>query len=166
MQLQLYIDGQRVELFKDENVSMVDSVQNIKDVSKVFTSFTQSFHIPASDVNNLIFKHWDKPEIIGGFDSRERKDAAIELSYMPFKKGKIQLNKVNKKKGEISSYALQFFGDTVTLTDRFGEDLLTDLNLDAYQHAFDSGTVKAGIEGVTLNSTIYPLISSEKVWEF
>ena len=86
MKLQLYIEGQRVEMFKDENVSMTSSVQNIKDISKVFTDFTQSFNIPGSPVNNLIFKHWYKPEI-DGFDARTRKTATMELNFQPFKRG-------------------------------------------------------------------------------
>jgi hypothetical protein len=41
--IQLYIEGQRVELFKDESVTITDSIQNVKDIEKVFTAFTQSF---------------------------------------------------------------------------------------------------------------------------
>lgn len=166
--LQLYIEGQRVELFKDENVTMTSSVQNIKALDKVFTDYIQSFTVPASSINNRIFKHWAKPEIVGGFDARERKEATIELSYMPFKEGKIELNKVQKKNGEASSYTLTFYGNIVKLTDLFGEDLLTDLNLNAYIHDFDSANVKLGIEGTTLESgdVIYPLLSSDVVWEW
>jgi hypothetical protein len=32
----LYIDGQRADLFEDENIEINLSVQNIKDISKVF----------------------------------------------------------------------------------------------------------------------------------
>ena len=35
--IQLYIEGQRVDMFKDESVSITQTIQNVKDISKVFT---------------------------------------------------------------------------------------------------------------------------------
>ena len=56
--LQLYIQGQRVDLFKDESVSFTQTLQNVKDISKIFTEFTKTFAVPASKVNNKIFTHY------------------------------------------------------------------------------------------------------------
>ena len=53
--LQLYIGGQRVDLFKDETVTLNQTIQNIKDPAKIFVEFTKDFTIPASKVNNQIF---------------------------------------------------------------------------------------------------------------
>ena len=53
--IQLYIQGQRVELFKDESVTITDSIQNVKDIGKVFTAFSKSFSVPASKANNKTF---------------------------------------------------------------------------------------------------------------
>ena len=52
--LQLYISDQRIDLFKDEQVSFNQSIQNIKDPAKIFTEFTQTFTVPASKTNNKI----------------------------------------------------------------------------------------------------------------
>ena len=46
--LQLYIGTDRVDLFKDESVSLTQTIQNVKDIAKVFTEFTQTFSVPAS----------------------------------------------------------------------------------------------------------------------
>ena len=168
MNLQLYIEGQKVELFKDESVSLNSSVQNINDISKTFTDFSQAFTVPASNANNLIFKFWDKAEISNGFDARTRKDAKLMLNYMPYKVGKIQLNGVKNKNGIPYAYNLTFFGNLVSLADTFGEDLLTDLDLSAYEHDYSSANVKLGVEGAMLLSgnVIYPLFSPERVWTF
>ena len=56
--IQLYIEGQRVDLFEDESVVLTQSIQNVKDISKIFTEFTRTFAIPASKTNNKIFKHY------------------------------------------------------------------------------------------------------------
>ena len=45
--LQLYIENERVDLFKDESVTITDSIKNVKDIDKIFTSFSQSFSLPA-----------------------------------------------------------------------------------------------------------------------
>ena len=48
LQLQLYIEGKQVELYKDESISLTQSIQDIKDISKVFTDYTKTFNVPAS----------------------------------------------------------------------------------------------------------------------
>jgi hypothetical protein len=55
---QLYINNQRVDLFDDENISLTQTIQNVRDIEKVFTDFSKSFTIPASKTNNKIFKHY------------------------------------------------------------------------------------------------------------
>ena len=56
--IELYIEDQKVDLFKDESVSITDSIQNVRDISKIFTAFSQQFNLPASKTNNKIFKHY------------------------------------------------------------------------------------------------------------
>jgi hypothetical protein len=85
--IELYIEGQRVELFKDESVSLTQSIQNAKDPAKIFTDFSKSFTIPASKVNNKIFKHYYNFDIVGGFDARIKVPANIELNSLQFRKG-------------------------------------------------------------------------------
>ena len=50
--LQLFISDTRVDLFKDESVTITQTIQNIKDIAKISTEFTQTFTIPASKTNN------------------------------------------------------------------------------------------------------------------
>ena len=39
----IYIEGKRLELFNDEKIEINSSVQNVQDIAKVFTDFSQSF---------------------------------------------------------------------------------------------------------------------------
>jgi hypothetical protein len=41
-------DFQQVDLFEDETISVTSKIQDIRDISKVFTDFSQSFTLPAS----------------------------------------------------------------------------------------------------------------------
>ena len=36
-------------MFKDESVSITESLVNARDISKVFTPFSQQFNLPASN---------------------------------------------------------------------------------------------------------------------
>jgi len=47
VQLQLYIEGQEVEMFKDESFTLTQSIQDIRDISKVFADFSRTFTVPA-----------------------------------------------------------------------------------------------------------------------
>lgn len=165
-EVQLYINGQRADLFKDEGISITSSIQNSSDISKIFTDFSQSFTIPASPVNNKLFKHYYNADIAGGynFDAREKVDAIIELNYAHYRKGKLRLNGVQIKDNIPSAYKVTFFGSTVTLPDLMGEDLLSDLvGLDAYDHEYSEDQVRTGLQtSLVSGNIVYPLISHSK----
>lgn len=125
--IQLYIEGTRVDMFKDESVSITDTIKNVKDVSKIFTEFTKTFSLPASKENNKLFKHFYNFDIVGGFDARVRVTAEIELNHIPYKKGFIKLEGVKLKNNKPNIYKVTFFGNTVSLKNKFGDDKLQDL---------------------------------------
>ena len=165
----LYIDGQRADLFQDENIEMNLSVQNIKDISKVFGDFTNSFSIPASKANNKIFKHYYNVDIDGGYISNLRTDAFIEVNSNLFRAGVLELEGVQMKKGEPSSYSVGFYSNVTSLKDKFGEDQLNDLDLSSYDHAYNDTNIVTGLNGYvsgTSSSIIYPLISPVANWYY
>jgi hypothetical protein len=59
----IYVNDFRLDLFDDEEISINLSVQNVQDISKVFTDFTQGFTVPASPRNNEILQHYYNPNI-------------------------------------------------------------------------------------------------------
>jgi hypothetical protein len=147
--IELYIQGQRVELFKDESVSLTQSIQNAKDPAKIFTDFSKSFTIPASKVNNKIFKHYYNFDIVGGFDARVKVPANIELNSLQFRKGFIQLNGVDLKNNKADIYRITFFGETVNLKDLVGEDNLSALLwLNNFNLNYNAATVENYLKNV------------------
>ena len=160
--LQLYIDDTRVDLFKDESVSITQSIQNVRDIKKIFTEFTQTFALPASKTNNKLFKHYYNYDIDGGYDGRNKVAARIELNSIPFKKGFVKLEGVDLKKNKAHTYRITFFGETVNLKDLLGDDDLGSLSdLDQYQLNYNSANVKAKLSGA-IGDVIAPLISHTK----
>jgi len=126
-QLQLYIESDRLDLFKDETVSLTQTIQNVKDVAKVFTTFSKTFSVPASKTNNKIFKHYYNFNIVNGYDARKKKVGRIELNTLPFQSGLIKLEGVTLKNNLAHTYKITFFGNTVELPDIIGDDGLGSL---------------------------------------
>ena len=159
--IQLYIEGQRVDLFDDESVVLTQTIQNVKDVQKVFTDYSKTFTLPATKENNKIFKHYYNNSITNGFDGRSRVSATLELNYLKFKKGKIKLEGVDLKNNVPSSYKVRFTGNTVTLKDLLGEDklgALTDLNSNTL--VYNAANVKTKLKANPATSDIIaPLIT-------
>jgi len=170
VQLQLYIEGQEVEMFKDESFTLTQSIQDIRDISKVFTDFSKTFNVPASKINNKLFKHFYNFHILG-FDARKKKDAVIFMNYKPFKEGKIKLEGVQLKNNEPETYKLTFYGNTVNLKDVLGEDMLSGLvNLSYFNFSYTDANIQSyltdGLDkeffGDTINDgLIFPLITTE-----
>jgi len=163
--IEIYIGSERLDTFKDEDVNIKLSVQNIKDISKIFADYTQNFSVPASRTNNAVFKHYYNADISGGFAASLRQSATLILDKEPFREGSIELLGVNMKNGVASSYEIVFFSAGVNLKDLFGEDELTDLDLSAYTHEYTGANVRTGAEsGLSSGNIIYPLISPKDDW--
>lgn len=157
--LQLFIGSERIDLFKDESVSITQSIQNVRDIEKIFTSFSKTFNVPASKSNNKVFKHYYDFDIVGGFDARLKVNATLEINNLPYKKGKLLLNGTTIKNGEINTYKVTFFGNTVELKDLVGDDDLQDLPLNDYNDVYSAERVRQGLQRTLGNDLIVPLIT-------
>lgn len=62
-QVDIYIGDYRLDLFQDEDITINLNVQNVKDLSKVFTDFTQTFTIPASGYNNEVLGQYYRMDV-------------------------------------------------------------------------------------------------------
>jgi hypothetical protein len=162
--IQLYIEGQRVDLFEDESVVLTQTIQNVKDVQKVFTDYSKTFTLPATKENNKIFKHYYNNSITNGFDGRGRVNATLELNYLKFRKGKIKLEGVDLRNNVPYTYKVRFTGNTVTLKDLLGEDklgALSDLNSNTL--VYNAANVKTKLKANPATSDIIaPLITHTK----
>tara|TARA_R100000951_G_scaffold115977_1_gene125967 strand:+ start:2566 stop:4845 length:2280 start_codon:yes stop_codon:yes gene_type:complete len=171
--VQLYIKNDsgnydRVDLYSNESIELTSKIQDLKDISKVFTDFSKSFNVPASETNNKIFKHFYNFNITNGYDARKKKEALIEINHLPFREGKIFLVGVKMRDNKPFTYNIQFYGKTITIKDLFGDDELSELTyLSNYNHEYSETNIRNGFTtGLNLNnqteSIIYPLITSKK----
>ena len=169
--LQLYINQNidqdltpiyvRMDLFSDESVSITQTIQNVKDIAKIFTEFTQTFSLPASKTNNKLFRHYHNFHIDGTFDGRRKRKAKIELNNIPFKTGFVKLEGVETKNNIAHTYKITFFGNTINLKDVLGDDELGSLSgLGSLDTDYTYAQIKSKIEATLSGSNLcVPLIT-------
>lgn len=155
----------KVDLFKDENIELNSTIQNINDISKTFSDFSQSFTIPASDKNNGIFQHYYNTDVDGTFNPNIRIRGYIECGSLPFKYGVIQLEDVKLKNMQPDSYTIRFFSASVNLSDRFGDDDLTTLDLSEFDHLYNTDIFDATYSNNLGEDLYYPLVTSNRAWQ-
>lgn len=144
---QLYIGNDRLDMFKDESVEVTQSIKNVRDIAKVFTTFTKQFSVPASKNNNKIFKHYYAAT---NFDARTRKDGRIEINGATFRRGKVRLDGVDMRNNSPYAYRVTFFGSVVELKDILKEDKLPSLT--ALDIDFEYSSTKVLSNLLTLHS--------------
>lgn len=172
--IQIYIepifesgDFQELELFNDETIEVTSTIQNISDISKVFTDVSLSFSVPATPNNNAIFQHFYNSDVDASVDHNIRRNAFIEIDLTPFRTGKISLEKANVKRGLADSYQITFYGDLLSLKDKFGEDKLSDVKeINNYSHEYNATEIYNRITDDSIFYDVrYPLISWKNLWQ-
>jgi hypothetical protein len=143
--LQLYIslqdtedNYQEVDLYADEPISIVDSIQNVQDISKIFSTFSRDFKVPASPNNNKLFKHYGNSSIQDGFDGRIRVNALIKVSGQNYRKGFLSLLGASNTNGVATSYKLSFKGSITSLKDKLKDFEVADLDWSDPNLLFDN----------------------------
>lgn len=158
---------ERLELFNDEKINLTLSVQNLSDISKTFTDFSQSFTVPGSVVNNKIFEHFYQNDVDGTLDYNLKRPAYIEIDFIPFRKGVLMLEKANVKNGLIDNYSVSFFGNLTSLKDLFGEVKINQLDYSSLAFTYTAANVLSRItDTITDYDVRFPLISNKDVWTY
>jgi hypothetical protein len=178
-QVDIYIEGTepntllggynylKIDLFDDEKINISSSIQNVQDISKVYTDFSQSFTVPASENNNKIFEYFYQTDVDNTIDHNLRRFAYIEIGMVPFRSGKIQLEGSSIKNGKVEHYSITFYGDLVSLKDTFGNTKINQLDYSFVSNPYSGTAVKDRITDTTTDYDVrYPLIASESYWSY
>ena len=151
----VYIEGVKLDLFDDEQINVTSIQQNVQDISKVFTDFSQSFSCPATPNNNQVFEHFYQNDVNSTIDFNVRREALIEIDLTTFRRGKISLEKTEVKNNEPYSYQITFYGDVASLKDTFGDSKLVDIStLSSTDMSYTFAQVS---QRITDDATEYPI---------
>ena len=166
IKLDIYVEGQRLDLFKDEAMNLKSSLKDSMNPDKIFTAVSKSYTVPASKNNNKIFKHYYRTDIGNYVDARALLDCELRLAGAVYRQGNLSLEKVSTKNNKAHSYSIRFYGNLTELTKRIGEENLGDLDLSAHNISNPNWynlmrTVSNTYAGVAVVPVVFPLCSSK-----
>ena len=115
---------------------------------------------------NKIFEHFYNNDIDTLLDHNLRRNAYIEIDYIPFRTGKIQLEKAMVKNNQNENYSITFYGETLSLKDKFGDTKLKDLDYTSITTTYTGSQVQSRITDTTDYDVRFPLITSQRLWTY
>lgn len=145
-QLELFVNGTndtigQINLYGDEPISLNISIQDVKDISKRNSTFSQTFTIPADKNNNILLNHIFNIGSDSTFDPRKKTPCFMLNDTVPVFTGQFQLTKINVKNKNVISYECVVYGEVIDLVKILGDKLLTDLDYSETIHNRDSNTI-------------------------
>lgn len=180
MRVQVYIGEDKLDLFDDEKITITQKLNDIEKLSNIFTDFSNSFTVPATQTNNRIFKHYYNVDINNGFNASVRVNGFIEIDTLPFKFGQFQLEAVTVKQNKSDNYKITFYSKATQLTDLFGDDLISQLDytkegvkewnsLSQFNYSYTEANIVKTLQDPTFlgGNVMTPLISyTNRDWEY
>ena len=153
-----------VDLFHDENRQLKD----LQDLSTVWGDYTQSFQIPASDTNNIIFADWfDENIVLGGWNPNLGKDATLYIHSIPVYQGRVEFIGCKFKDGIPQLYNIVFYGTTKKILDVWGEKLLNYDMWGAYDHVANYTNIVASWNQTLVGGDIlWPIADYNQNWRY
>ena len=157
-----------VDLFHDESVELNRQLKDLQDLSTIWTDYTQSFQIPASDTNNIIFADWfDENIVLGGWNPNLGKDATLYIHSIPVYQGRVEFIGCKYKDGIPQLYNIVFYGTTKKILDIWGETLLNEVNWSAFNHTANYSNILASWNQALLGGDIlWPIADYNQGWRY
>ncbi len=158
---ELYIDGNRLDLFDDIDIRLTYSITDIENPIERKSSVSRTIEIPKTPNNDQVFGSiYRFDQWIVSFDPSVRASAYVMQNGVQVFEGIAQLLAV-KDNGTTGTYELGLYGETANLFKQLGDAELTDLDFSELNHEWDASNVVdswTNSVGSTGNDYYYPLI--------
>jgi hypothetical protein len=166
---QIYLEGVALDLDKNVDIDFTYSIADISDFEKRTTTFSKTIVLPGTAHNSFLLGNY--------FDFNINNDYSnildnVGVNYNPLKKafakvtidnvevfaGVLRLLEITSKDGALE-YQCALFGSLGGLFSTLGEKLLTDLDLDALDHTYNTTTIQNSwnTADVVAQGYVYPL---------
>lgn len=163
-------DYDLLELFGDENINIKFILKDSSDLSKIYSSYSQTFTIPGYGRNREILRYYFDTQVTR--TSRRYLKSKIYVNKELFKVGLISINEGKMKMGRSSSYVINFFTSLTNLKELFGDETLSQTLKDIpYNIEWSDGRAYLYSQNKVTAPTfdpdvIVPLVSNKRVWTY
>jgi hypothetical protein len=133
-------------------------VKDYTDISTVFTDFSKSFNIPATDGNNAIFQNFfDENVLLQSWNQNYALNSQIFVHGLPVFNGVVELLEVKFTNGLPSDYSIVFYGQGKKMLVGWGEMTLQEIDWSAYNHSIS--------DAIAVSSWSGGLLAGKVVWD-
>ena len=159
MNVNLYIEKKPVELFGDENITLIQRIKDLENLGVLYGDFTQNFSVPATRANNEIFKHYYNISVEDGFNAHYKVDAQLGFGGLHIFEGVVELLSVKMDSREPVNYEIVFYGTVSKFSTIFGEDTLQDIDFTSLDHVWNyQNIIDSWSDNLLGGKVIYPLM--------
>ena len=134
-----------IELYQNAPVNLNYQFTDVTQINKTKGSYTQTFRVPATKINTDFFGALSDPAvqtssslIIDNYSVKKRIRAEINYNSVPLMRGYVQVKAVYRQKKDFADIELVFFGETVDMTTKVGDKMLTDLTTSTIDHGLNN----------------------------
>ena len=115
-----------LDLQENEAINFKLTFKDLKDISKIYAPFTQSFKIKASDKNKILLGFYGNEKILKENATNEF-EALLYISGYIFQSGIIEPNEMSYEKSEQKTIDLVFSNNLTSLVQKFGDSTIQEL---------------------------------------
>lgn len=167
-----------LDLEPNEAINFKLTVKDLSDITKIFSPFTQSFKIKATDKNKILCGFIGNEKTLKVSNTSEF-DAMIYVAGFLFQSGKLTFEETNYNDKEQKEFSTTFASTVSGLAEKLGDATVQDLfkNEDGsfdpkLDITWNTSTLKSGLQGIT-NLTLanglpfswgIPFISNIRTW--
>lgn len=143
LQIRTTVDGKNIflDLYQNEPVLLNMSFAELQDITKKNSNFSQTFALPGSKKNNIVFNFfYDLNAIPTDFNPNNKFEASLLWDGYEIMHGNIRLNSVSINNGEIV-YSVSFYNQIGDLMSNIGDKFLFDLDLTYLNHPYSQDVI-------------------------
>lgn len=115
-----------LDLEDSESINYKLTVKDLSDITKIFSPFTQSFNIKATDKNKILCGFVGNEKILRANETGEF-DAMVYISGFLFQSGKLSFEESEYEFLDQKTFKTNFASNLTSLTDRLGDLTIQDL---------------------------------------
>lgn len=168
MRTEIYIEGQRLDLYNDIQAEFTYSIDDVKDFASRNTAFSKTIVIPGSANNNKLLGHifeftsanpYD-PTIdnVGtNFNAAVAAECKVYVDNIQIFKGVIRMLEIVMDRGGIE-YECAVFGELGGFVSAIGNGKLEDLDFSSYNHVWNITNIQNSWDNTSATGYYYPLI--------
>lgn len=136
-----------LDLYGKEEINLVYSIKDFRDIASTTSSYSQTFAVPGTKNNNLIFEHLFLVGADGKFDPRKKANCWMTVDSLPVMEGYLQITSIDVADRDKPVYNITIFSATKGFNSKIKGKYLTDYNWSGLNHTFSFANVESSWTG-------------------